>query len=74
MKINIIKQYGGVLVPASDMDSEKLTKFLTGEMYVIDIKLTRNPAFHRKVFAFFNFCFEHWEGENEPLGAPGQFD
>ncbi|MDA5609450.1 DUF1367 family protein, partial [Pasteurella multocida] len=24
---------------------------------------TRNPSFHRKVFAFFNFCFEHWSAD-----------
>ena len=74
MKINIVKQPGGTLVPASDLESDKLTKFKTGEMYEIDIKLTRNPAFHRKVFAFFNFCFEHWGSENEYLCNQGQFD
>ena len=74
MKINIGKQPGGVLIPASDLESEKLTKFKSGETYVIDIKLSRNPAFHRKVFAFFNFCFEHWESENEYLCEQGQFD
>ena len=74
MKINMVKQYGGVLVPASDMESEKLTKFKTGEMYEIDIKLTRNPAFHRKMFAFFNFCFAHWESESDVVSDLPQFD
>lgn len=63
MKINMVKQYGGVLVPSSDLDSEKLIKFKTGETYEIDIKLSRCPAFHRKVFAFLNFCFQHWQCE-----------
>ena len=74
MKINTVKQPGGVLIPASDLEAEKMTKFKSGEMYEIDIKLTRNPAFHRKVFAFFNFCFEHWGSENENLCEQGQFD
>lgn len=51
------------MVPASDMEAEKLTKFKTGELYEVDIKYSRNPKFHRKVFAFFNFCFEHWDGQ-----------
>jgi len=62
MKINFIKAAGGSLIPNDDMDAEKMTKFLTGEVYEVDIKLSRNPAFLRKTFAFFNFCFEHWDG------------
>ena len=60
MKINMIKTAGGYLWPAFDRDAEKLTKFKTGETYEIEIKQSRNPAFHRKVFEFFNFCFEHF--------------
>ena len=74
MQINIIKQPGGMLIPASDFDAQKLTKFRTGEQYVVDIKLTRNPGFHRKVFAFFNFCFAHWSSDREFLSESKQFD
>lgn len=62
------------MMPASDMEAEKLAKFKTGELYTAEIKLTRNPAFHRKVFAFFNFCFEHWRGDNEFQSEAKQFD
>ena len=48
------------MIPASDEEADKLIKFKTGEHYEVDIKLPRNPAFHRKVFAFFGFCFDHW--------------
>lgn len=74
MKINFIKQAGGVLVPASDLEADKLTRFKTGEQYQVEIKLTRNVAFHRKVFAFFNFCFEYWKGDNEFQSESKQFD
>ncbi len=74
MKINFIKQAGGVLIPASDLETEKLTRFKTGEQYEVEIKLTRNVAFHRKVFAFFNFCFEFWKGDNEFQCEQKQFD
>lgn len=73
MKIQILKQPGGTLIPASDLEAEKLAKFKTGEQYEIEIKLVRNPAFHRKVFAFFNFCFEHWAGDDIQCEAK-QFD
>jgi len=74
MKVNMVKTAGGNLWPVGDMDAEKLTKFKTGEEYEIDIKLTRNPKFHRKVFAFFNFCFEFWKGDNEFQSEAKQFD
>ena len=74
MKIKFIKQAGGILVLASDLESEKMTKLKTGELYECDIPLKRNPAFHRKVFAFFGFCFEHWKGPNEFQCESKQFD
>lgn len=62
MKIRMIKEPGGLFRPADDMEYEKTTKFKTGEEYDSDIKLTRNPAFLRKVMVFFHFCFDHWDG------------
>ena len=63
MKIKFIKQSGGLLCPASDIESDKMARFKTGEMYEIDIKLVRNAKFHGKVFKFFTFCFQHWSAE-----------
>ena len=62
MKIEMIKQHGGVLLPVDDIASDQMKKFKSGEQYQIEIKRARNPHFHRKVYAFFNFCFEHWDG------------
>ena len=72
MIINMQKQPGGMLVPASDEDADRLQKFKSGEWYPVEIKRARNPAFHRKVFAFFNFCFEHWKSDREFMDEPGQ--
>lgn len=71
MKINMIKEPGGLFRPFDDMEQEKTIRFKTGELYEVDIKLTRNPGFHRKVFAFFNFCEKYWSG-NEVMehGTP----
>ncbi|OOF72394.1 hypothetical protein BKG91_09485 [Rodentibacter caecimuris] len=59
-KFQMTKLPGGTFVPANETEAEALQKFRNGEQYEIEIKQVRNPAFHRKVFAFFNFCFEHW--------------
>ena len=74
MRLEFIKQAGGVLVPADDVTADKLTKFKTGEQYQVDIKRTRNPAYHRKIFAFMNFCFQYWKGTNEFQDEAQQFD
>lgn len=74
MKINVIKYSGGILSPASDLDAEELTQLKTGELFEVQIKRFRNPAFHRKVFAFLNFCFAHWQGEREFLDERAQFE
>ena len=62
MKIECFKNAGGIFAPVDETEYEKTTKFKTGEQYQVEIKLTRNPKFHRKVFAFFGFCFDHWSG------------
>lgn len=74
MKVLFIKQPGGVMHPASDIESEKLNKFKTGELYEMELKNSRNPQFHKKVFTFFNFCFEHWSADQEFLSESEQFN
>ena len=74
MKVKFIKQPGGVMVPASDMEAERLIKFKTGELYEMEIKNSRNSQFHRKVFQFYNFCFEYWRSDQEFLSEQAQFD
>jgi len=67
MQIELIKSAGGIFTPALDSDIRRLTRFKNGEQYTAEIKLTRNPAFHRKAFAFFNFCFQHWAADRAGL-------
>ena len=77
MKLDFVKQAGGVLIPASDEVVEKLAKFKTGEIYPVEIKRARNPHFHGKVFAFFNFCFEYWSANKthwDNMGDASQRD
>ena len=74
MKINVKKLPGGVLSPMSDIDAEALNGFKTGETYEIDIKRSRNPAFHGKTFAFLHFCFQHWQSDREFMDESAQFE
>lgn len=74
MKIYMIKEPGGKFIPAGDIEYEKTTRFKTGEMYPIEIKLSRNYKFHKKTFKFFQFCFEHWSSDREFLSESKQFD
>ena len=74
MKIEMIKQPGGSLVPVSDIESQAMNRFKTGEQYQVEIKLSKNPAFHRKTFAFFSFCFDHWRSDKEFMDERGQFE
>ncbi|WP_241624515.1 DUF1367 family protein [Rosenbergiella epipactidis] len=77
MQFDLVKHPGGVFSPASDIDLERLQRFKTGETYTAEIKLTRNPQFHRKVMAFFGFCFESWCANRsglEHMDEHSQFD
>ncbi|WP_414465279.1 DUF1367 family protein [Klebsiella michiganensis] len=77
MQIDLVKHPGGVFSPANETDLERLQRFKNGEIYTAEIKLTRNPAFHRKVMAFFGFCFAHWSAERaglEHMDEHSQFD
>ena len=74
MKFNAQKLAGGILSPASDIDAEKLTKLKTGEIYELSVKRTRNPQFHKKVFALLNFSFQYWKSDREFMDEAGQFD
>ncbi|WP_104210418.1 DUF1367 family protein [Pectobacterium brasiliense] len=77
MQIEMVKNAGGVFCPAFEHDLPRLTKFKNGEMYTAEFKLTRNPAFHRKAFAFFNFCFQHWSADRvglESMDEATQFE
>ncbi|HIB1529941.1 TPA: DUF1367 family protein [Salmonella enterica subsp. enterica serovar Muenchen] len=64
MQIEMIKSAGGVFVPVFEHDLPRLAKFKNGEQYTLEARLTRHPAFHRKMFAFLNFCFQYWNAEN----------
>ena len=66
MKVNFIKQPGGILTPASDIEADRMSRIKTGLIYEIDIKggEKRNRGYHGKVFAFMSWCFQYWCANN----------
>lgn len=74
MKLEFWKVAGGGLYPANEMIADKMKRFKNNELYTIEIKLSRNGDFHRKVFQFFQFCFEHWVDDNQYTSESRQFD
>ena len=73
----MVKQPGGLFTPENEIVAESLKRFKNGEPYKINIKLSRNPSFHRKVFSFFGFCFDCWSGcrtEFQNMDIEAQFD
>ena len=77
MKISMIKQAGGALLPQSEIEQNKMTRFKNDGCYEIEIKQTRNPVFLSKAMVFFTFCFEYWCNDIEGyeyLDEPAQFD
>ncbi|GAA0511080.1 DUF1367 family protein [Tatumella terrea] len=77
MQFDLVKHPGGVFSLADDIDLPRINRFKSGETYIAEIKLTRNPSFHRKVMAFFGFCFQHWCANRaglEHMDEQSQFD
>ena len=70
----VLKQAGGVMSPADDLTAEYLTGIKTGEHLRVKITKPRNYKFHKKMFAFLNFCFAHWSSDMEFMDEQAQFD
>lgn len=61
MKIVLVKQLNGSIIPAYDEDKERLKKFKAGEPFMAEVTKPRNLKFHKKAFALFNMLFQNQE-------------
>jgi hypothetical protein len=73
-KYNLTKNAGGVFTPASDLEAKRLERLKTGCVFEVEIVQRRNPKFHGKVFAFFNYVFECWHQGHEFHDEDKQFE
>lgn len=58
MKLHLLNTASG-LKPMCDDDYDEKKKLKLGEEYIAEIKLARNPAFHRKYFALIATAWEY---------------
>jgi len=65
MKINMIKQVDGGMIPADEESYIKYAKVDLGQVYKCDITLNQNYKLHKKIFGFFAFCTQHYYGDHE---------
>ena len=68
-EILLIKRCG-VLMPASEADTETLANITEGETVRADIKRPRNVAYHRKYFALLDVLFNIFDPE--PVSHKGE--
>jgi len=61
MKIMLVKQLNGSIIPAYDEDKERLKRFKAGEPFMSEVTKPRNIKFHRKAFSLFNMVFQNQE-------------
>ena len=61
MKIMMVKQLNGSLIPAHDSDYEKLKKIKLNKMVEVEITQKRNLKFLRKFFALINLVYQNQE-------------
>jgi hypothetical protein len=61
MKISVIK-IDGALMPVGIHAQEDMQRLKNMDEFVIDVKMHRNPAFHRKSFALLKMIYDSQEG------------
>lgn len=64
MKIMMVKQLNGSLLPAHDSDYEKLKKIKLNKMVEVEITQKRNLKFLRKFFALINLVYQNQDHYN----------
>ena len=61
MKIMLVKNLAGQIIPAHDIDKDRLKRFKAGEPFMADVTKPRNLAFHKKFFALLNMVYSNQE-------------
>ncbi len=73
MQIILIKHANGALVPASDIEAEKLKKIKAGKAVTVKLTQKRNYGYHKKFMAMMKIGFDAFEPAiTEYKGIPVQ--
>ena len=65
MKINLIKQVTGELIPADEQSYSQMAKVSIGKVYKCDITLNQNYKLLQKIQCFYDFCCKYYYGDSE---------
>lgn len=63
---------GAVLKPADEEAREWLTKLKQGTPVMLEGRVPRNAAFHRKYFALINLAYDYWADSAKTIVYKGQ--
>lgn len=63
MKVNMIKNAGGLFSPADEEAEDQLRKIKNCDHYSVDIKLNHNYKLLQKIHVFFKFCAQNYYGD-----------
>ena len=61
----MVKNAGGLLSPADEEAEEQMKKLKNCDHYSVDVKLNQNYRLHKKMFAFFKYCAQHYYGDTD---------
>ncbi len=65
MKVNMIKQPGGLFSPSDEETVDQLKLLENSVHYEVTIKLNQNYELHKKIFAFFKYCTQYYYGQKD---------
>lgn len=73
MKVNMVKNVGGLFSPADEEAENQLRKVKNCDTYTVDIKLNQNYRLHKKMFAFFTYCARYYYGNDKVTNDEVEF-
>lgn len=72
MEVLMSRTPSGALIPISDEEADKLTRFKTGDTIKGNFTVMRNSQFHRKAFSLLQLCYERFCDNIEATEYKGQ--
>ena len=72
MKVLMTRTPAGALIPISDEEADKMSRFKTGDTIRGNFTVERNGAFHKKFFSLLQLCYEKFCNNLERADYKGE--
>lgn len=72
MEVLLTRAPNGALIPISDEEADKMSRFKVGDTIRGEFSVMRNAQFHRKVFSLLQLCFEKFRENVAPAEYKGR--